>query len=563
MEISNVSTNSIKGREKRRNERAEKIRQDAANKQAAENLINELNGNSNHIEATAVKKYVKAELKDQYKNGDIDKAEYKNAKKIAKSRDYKKELNEKEKEYASNLVAGTAKYSDGLNVRAVRKDVKNGLEMRYDKDSEEYKVAKDYATKGSIFGRFFDKKSDGRVMMEAKAKQNEVQKVKTEGPKFNKKQQALLDAAGYTAEDVYKMGDAAGGKYDGTINYSYKKDENQINKAVDLFNNNENNVEFSRHKTKRILRKAGYDVENAVSAGKLLKHTLWGAAAGALVPPIKASQTQNTVLDGMGHVENIQSTTVKGLGIPFGAVAAATGSVVSQIKRYHDGTSEELGEKVYNEPRKAMKLNPEEILPKAEVYAELSERSQDSITVINNGGIKTGNYTVERQYETWYELAKARYGAKTDDEAKAIVRVLKDRTFDALKAAGKLPEGVEKSTDAFFLKVGDSMQVPLEIKIGNKTYKYDETKQVGIGTNGDCTSIEGVSLSGEEYLVRTTGGHENEGQTAFQVKFDNKEAAEQNVQGMLEEKRTIYGETPEKDKTQNKYNKDVSYVNQK
>ena len=502
MEISNVSTNSIKGREKRRNERAEKIRQDAANKQAAENLINELNGNSNHIEATAVKKYVKAELKDQYKNGDIDKAEYKNAKKIAKSRDYKKELNEKEKEYASNLVAGTAKYFDGLNVRAVRKDVKNGLEMRYDKDSEEYKVAKDYATKGSIFGRFFDKKSDGRVMMEAKAKQNEVQKVKTEGPKFNKKQQALLDAAGYTAEDVYKMGDAAGGKYDGTINYSYKKDENQINKAVDLFNNNENNVEFSRHKTKRILRKAGYDVENAVSAGKLLKHTLWGAAAGALVPPIKASQTQNTVLDGMGHVENIQSTTVKGLGIPFGAVAAATGSVVSQIKRYHDGTSEELGEKVYNEPRKAMTLNPD-INLSAKLNEGKTELVKNWVAVNRLPGMKTGNYTVERQGETWFELAKARYGAKTDEEASAIARQLKQTIFDDLKAAGKLPEGVKESTDAFFVKVGDTVQVPSEIKIGNKTYQYDSNKKVGIDAHFgkyDGSIKNGVE-SGAKYRV--------------------------------------------------------------
>lgn len=502
MEISNVSTNSIKGREKRRNERAEKIRQDAANKQAAENLIKELGGNSNHIEASNVKKYVKSELKDQYKNGDIDKAEYKNAKKIAKSRDYKKELNEKEKEYASNLVAGTAKYSDGLNVRAVRKDVKNGLEMRYDKDSEEYKVAKDYATKGSIFGRFFDKKSDGRVMMEAKAKQNEVQKVKTEGPKFNKKQQALLDAAGYTAEDVYKMGDAAGGKYDGTINYSYKKDENQINKAVDLFNNNENNVEFSRHKTKRILRKAGYDVENAVSAGKLLKHTLWGAAAGALVPPIKASQTQNTVLDGMGHVENIQSTTVKGLGIPFGAVAAATGSVVSQIKRYHDGTSEELGEKVYNEPRKAMTLNPD-INLSAKLNEGKTELVKNWVAVNRLPGMKTGNYTVERQGETWFELAKARYGAKTDEEASAIARQLKQTIFDDLKAAGKLPEGVKESTDAFFVKVGDTVQVPSEIKIGNKTYQYDSNKKVGIDILGgkyDGSIKNGVE-SGAKYRV--------------------------------------------------------------
>ena len=529
MEISNVSTNSIKGREKRRNERAEKIRQDAANKQAAENLINELGGNSNHIEASTVKKYVKAELKDQYKNGDIDKAEYKNAKKIAKSRDYKKELNANEKEYASNLVAGTAKYSDGLNVRAVRKDVKNGLEMRYDKDSEEYKVAKDYATKGSIFGRFFDKKSDGRVMMEAKAKQNEVQKVKTEGPKFNKKQQALLDAAGYTAEDVYKMGDAAGGKYDGTINYSYKKDENQINKAVDLFNNNENNVEFSRHKTKRILRKAGYDVENAVSAGKLLKHTLWGAAAGALVPPIKASQTQNTVLDGMGHIENVQSTTVKGLGIPFGAVAAATGSVVSQIKRYHDGTSEELGKKVYNEPRKAMELNPEEILPKAELKSE-TKLLKHWAGIKELPGMKTGNYTVERQGETWYELAKARYGAKTNEEASAIARQLKQTIFDDLKAAGKLPEGVKESTDAFFIKVGDTVQVPSEIKIGNKTYQYDSNKKVGIDTDTRVGKYDGSIKNGVEsgakYRVTDTITKET-------VYFDSYAEAEEYVKGLV------------------------------
>ena len=292
--------------------KAEEIKAKAEKEKAAAELARTIAGDSNHIESSTVKQYVKDELKTQYKNGEITKEEYKAAKDFATSHDYKKELKQNENDFASRVVARFAKDSDGLNARAVRSDVKADLKDHFDKDSEIYQVAEKYATKGSVVGRFFDKKSDSRVMFEAKSQRNNVEKVKAEGPDFSARQQARLEAAGYNTSDVYALADEAGGKYDGTIQYSYKDGENEIKKSVELFNNNENGVEFSRHQVKKLMRDAGYKVENKVSVGELAKDMLKGAVAGAPFSYINAGQSQATTVNGIADIVNNQNVEIIG-----------------------------------------------------------------------------------------------------------------------------------------------------------------------------------------------------------------------------------------------------------
>lgn len=456
--------------------KAEEIKAKAEKEKAAAELARTIAGDSNHIESSTVKQYVKDELKAQYKNGEITKEEYKAAKDFATSHDYKKELKQNENDFASRVVARFAKDSDGLNARAVRSDVKADLKDHFDKDSEIYQVAEKYATKGSVVGRFFDKKSDSRVMFEAKSQRNNVEKVKAEGPDFSARQQARLEAAGYNTSDVYALADEAGGKYDGTIQYSYKDGENEIKKSVELFNNNENGVEFSRHQVKKLMRDAGYKVENKVSVGELAKDMLKGAVAGAPFSYINAGQSQATTVNGIADIVNNQNVEIIGVGPAIGAALGAVGSTVAQIKRTKDDRYEDLGKLVTDEPMKTIKLPDIELkteLPKVELQDTVIKTKTPDVAVVD---VDRECYTVE-QGDTWYTVAKAKYNA-TDAEAVKIARYLKEQQFNHLKELGQLPEGVTKSTDAFFVKVGDELCLPKDLTLGDKTYTYHKENEV-------------------------------------------------------------------------------------
>ena len=84
--------------------------------------------------------------------------------------------------------------------------------------------------------------------------------------------------------------------------------------------------------------------------------------------------------------------------------------------------------------------------------------------------------------DNWYAVVVGKYKPKTAADTKAIIRILKDATFEEMKKAGTLPKGVTSSTDAFFPKVGAELCLPSEIVLpNNNKYEYQEEGKVVAG----------------------------------------------------------------------------------
>lgn len=116
--------------------------------------------------------------------------------------------------------------------------------------------------------------------------------------------------------------------------------------------------------------------------------------------------------------------------------------------------------------------------------------------------------------DDWYRVVMGKYKPKTAADAKAIVRILKDSTFEAMKKDGTLPKGVTSSKDGFFPKVGENLCLPPTITVNNNIYEYDESGKVIPETAS--SSYKGTSYSAktnpflakaenEHYVVTTDG----------------------------------------------------------
>ena len=524
MEISNVTTNPVSGREKRIAKKEEKLinkqEKKAKNNVDAKVLVDMLAGNAESKTAKDIKYEVKAELKEQYKNGEIEsRKEYKDAKKINREnkREYKRIQKAESIDNANREIAKLASESDGLNVYNVRKDVKEALEAQLQRGEitkDEYKELKNHATKGSVFGRYFGKKSDSRLMFEAKRNRNIVENTKEEGPIYNVKTQAKLNMADLSTEELYNIIDENGAKYDGKVDRRAKKNDPENEQTAILKAMNEAAEEKglgSNFFKKKDLRKAskdmGYKYESRINVGQVVKDASKGAILGAPFSYFNFSQEQRTLANaGMIGVDatSKQSTEIVGVGPAVGALAGAVAGLFRKEDK-HEVPREELGKLLTEVEKTQPKVT---VLDPGITNKVVSIRSEgpNYITLREIPGMKTGNYKVEKAGENWYQLAIARYGAEDGPEAKAVARQLKQIIFDSLKAEGNLPAGVEKSTDSFFVKVGDTVQVPMEIQVGNKTYKYDETKQVGTDkiTNDYKGSFKNGVVSGPKYIVRDT-----------------------------------------------------------
>lgn len=81
--------------------------------------------------------------------------------------------------------------------------------------------------------------------------------------------------------------------------------------------------------------------------------------------------------------------------------------------------------------------------------------------------------------DNWNSVVIGKYKPKTNEDRKALIRILKDATFEEMKKSGTLPKGITSSRDAFFPKVGDELCIPSEITLpnGNK-YTYLEEGKV-------------------------------------------------------------------------------------
>lgn len=111
----------------------------------------------------------------------------------------------------------------------------------------------------------------------------------------------------------------------------------------------------------------------------------------------------------------------------------------------------------------------------------------------------TDCYTVKKG-DNWYSVVKGKYQPKTEADAKALVRYLKDAYYEENKEAlNKL--GITSSRGGFFPKVGDELCVPSTITLANGT-KYDY-KTEGKVTPGAVTRNNNVSYRATTNPFRT------------------------------------------------------------
>ena len=279
----NLSTDSIKltraeKKDLKAAKKAEEKRLKAQRKAEAEELVIKLSGESEATKKKGVRSDVKAELKEMYKNGEIDK--------------------------------------------------------------DLYEAAKDYSGKGNFFARLWGKKSDSTKVFQSQAAANNVEKIKEEGPEFSKKIQKKIDAAGLTNDELYEIMDRNVGS-DYTVSYSWKKrqpgEADAIKSELNSEKYNSGDVEFSKKEGKKIAKSLGYDVEPAVKGDILARDTALGAAAGAPLAFINIAQIVNK-----SGLDVRQSVKVGPFGAIAGAVIGGTSSAITQATRVEKKVAEKV-----------------------------------------------------------------------------------------------------------------------------------------------------------------------------------------------------------------------------
>lgn len=544
-------TKPLSKSDKKKQKEQEKLAKEAA----AKNLVDGLNGN-NTDSAKGLRKEFDAQLKKQFEDKTITKEEYEEAKDYLHSKEWKKGTQEKIDSESRTRVAAIVGESDGTSIHGVHNDVKAELKDQLKNGEiteQEYKNAKKYAKTGNFFSRFLGKKeSESRVMFRTEAHRNEVEETKTEGPKFSKKLQAKMNAAGITSEEVYTIGDENGGAADGTINYSYKKKQpGEMDGIRAAFNENGNGITFSKRETNKIMKEAGYHVEKAVDFGKVARDAGRGALIGSPLSYVNVTQNTNVATGALVSASAGQSTKLIGIGPAVGATVGAIGSAYAQYTRvedraiptdipkgittytqyakYLDDATTKRGAtlgkdiaKFYRDDKDNLDLENMNADLKRAAGTEGStitplnyEEATGLLTDLASGKIKhepkveprkdpepencTFYVTTEEKEETvtdptncykvkhgdnWNAVVLGKYKPKTDADRKALIRYLKDAAFEDMKKNNKLPKDVKSSRDAFFPKVGAELCVPESITINGTVYTYNENGKVKAGALG-------------------------------------------------------------------------------
>lgn len=109
--------------------------------------------------------------------------------------------------------------------------------------------------------------------------------------------------------------------------------------------------------------------------------------------------------------------------------------------------------------------------------------------------------------DNWYAVVVGKYKPKTAADTNAIIRILKDATFEEMKKAGTLPKGVTSSRDAFFPKVGAELCLPSEIVLpNNNKYEYQEEGKVVAGSlNNDKNYGATYKATSNPFLTERKG----------------------------------------------------------
>lgn len=97
--------------------------------------------------------------------------------------------------------------------------------------------------------------------------------------------------------------------------------------------------------------------------------------------------------------------------------------------------------------------------------------------------------------DNWYVVAQGVYNVTNSADLKAIVRQLKDTTFEEMKKAGTLPADVKSSRDGFFPKVGEDLCLPKKITVNGHTYELDVNRKVDHVEYDPNAKYDGVSYN--------------------------------------------------------------------
>lgn len=599
-----ASNSNVSKYEKEIREEQAKKREKAEKEKVARELVDNLSQYTEAKSVKSVQKDLKAALKEQKELKMISEEEYKQAMSYVKSKDFKESVKEDITSESRTYVAGLAGKSEAVKAKDMQKEVKAELKEQYDNGEiteEQYKQYKKYATRTNGFKRFFGKQeNEANKLYRGNAADNNVDKVRAEGPKFSDKMQAKINVAGFTTDELYEIYENNGGAADGTVNYSWKKKQpGERDEIITKLNENKGGYEFDMNDVKEIGRTLGYTVEKKVDGGKVVRDAARGLLIGA--PGVVGIDNTATAFAGSATATSVQKVVLP-IGAPVGLTTGAVASSITQAHRVEDRaipTNVPASVKTYDEYAKYLDdnyatekgagigkdiakfyidkrdgktllldqmnkdlaqaagtvdavgtpLNYEEALgllsdlssgkkvveqPKAKtpeketcVIEVVSKPVQEKVVT------PTDCYEVQKG-DDWYRVVMGKYKPKSAADAKALVRYLKDAYYEENKEElNKL--GIKSSKGAFFPKVGAELCVPSEITINGTKYEYDTTAKVIAGNRfGDTVSYNAMEnpfyniVDKTKYNVSTCDGtvakgiEENQVQpTIDNIKKDN------------------------------------------
>lgn len=327
-----ASNSNVSKYEKEIREEQAKKREQAEKEKVARELVDNLSQYTEAKSVKSVQKDLKAALKEQKELKMISEEEYKQAMSYVKSKDFKESVKEDITSESRTYVAGLAGKSEAVKAKEMQKDVKDVLKEQYDNGEitkEQYDAYKKYASGKNGFVRFFGvKENEANKLYKGNSADNNVDKVRKEGPKFSDEMQAKINVSGYTVDELYEIYENNGGAADGTINYSWKKKQpGERDEILTKLNENKGEYKFDMKDVKEIGKALGYNVEKAVDAGKVVRDGLAGGIVGSAT---LAKQTQNLFYNG-----TIQATQKQIAGIAGPVLGVATGVTASVLTQKH------------------------------------------------------------------------------------------------------------------------------------------------------------------------------------------------------------------------------------
>ena len=311
--------------------------------------------------------------------------------------------------------------------KKVRKDVRAQLKELKENGQISEDVYKDARkmTKNTWFRQLFLGKKDSQIEFKNRARYNEIEQVRKEGPEFSKKIQTKLNDAGIKSEDLYAIWDkygSSGVTSDNFVNYSYKGRQpgelHEMQAHINLLaKNNNKGVDFSAQDTKKILEDMGIKVEDTIRTGKVIKDAAIGAVGAASAGFISMEQNQ------VGGNSLISATQNQKLTI--GAAAPIVGAAI--------GTAYSIGKELFRVEKKVADKTVADNLKTYDAYANYIDTY-----ATKKGKELMKNIAKYYDFESGFDragLEKALHEAASEDsvlnyeEARALYGALKTGTI--------------------------------------------------------------------------------------------------------------------------------------